>query len=178
MKITKTFIDGLLILETPKFTDERGSFQKLFNADSFKENELDTDFCELYFSISKKNTIRGMHFQRPPFDHTKLVYVSKGSIRDVVVDLRKKSETFGAFFDVELNDKDARYLYIPKGLAHGFLSLEDDTIVNYAQTSCHSKEHDSGIALDSFGFDWNTRNIIISERDKSFPGLDDFNSPF
>ncbi|MDR0824620.1 MAG: dTDP-4-dehydrorhamnose 3,5-epimerase family protein [Prevotella sp.] len=178
MKKIETFIDGLIILETNHFKDDRGSFQKLFNYDFFRENGLDTDFREFYYSISKKDVIRGMHFQLPPCDHSKLVYVSKGRIRDVVLDLRTDSKTYKQFFSIELDDAAARYLYISKGLAHGFLSLEDDTIVNYAQTSCYSKEHDSGIKFDSFGFDWQINNPIVSGRDSNFESLVNLKSNF
>lgn len=178
MNIIETPFEGLLLLETVYFTDHRGSFQKLFNYDFFNENKLDTDFKELYFSVSEKNTIRGMHFQLPPFEHTKLVYVSKGSILDVVVDLRKQSKTYKQYFDIEINDSDAKYLYIPKGFAHGFLSLKDNTIVNYAQTSCYAKDADVGIAYNSFGFDWGVESPIVSEKDINFERFENFNSPF
>jgi dTDP-4-dehydrorhamnose 3,5-epimerase len=115
MKKIETSISGLYILETVDFQDERGCFQKLYNYDFFKENDLDTDFKEFYYSVSRKDVIRGMHFQLPPFDHTKLVYVSKGKIRDVVVDLRQKSATFGMFFSLEMDERAARYLYSTGG---------------------------------------------------------------
>ena len=136
MTINKTSFEGLLVLETINFQDNRGGFQKLFNFDFFKENGLETDFKEFYYSVSQKNVVRGMHFQLPPFDHTKLVYVSKGRIKDVCLDIRKQSATYGKCFSIELDDKQGKYLYIPKGFAHGFISLEDGSIVNYAQTSC------------------------------------------
>jgi len=178
MKINETPFEGLLILETINFTDNRGSFQKLFNLEFFKENQLDNDFKEFYFSVSQKDVIRGMHFQLPPFEHTKLVYVSKGKILDVAVDLRKTSKTYMQHFCIELNDSDAKYVYIPKGFAHGFLSLEDESIVNYAQTSCYSKESDCGIAYNSFGFDWQITNPIVSSRDLTFETSNNFKSPF
>ena len=178
MKIIPTHINGLFILETTNFVDERGSFQKLFTFDFFNENGLDFNFKELYYSVSKKNVIRGMHFQIPPCEHTKLVYVSKGKILDVVLDIRKNSATYGKYFSIELNDSSGQYLYIPKGCAHGFLSHENDSIVNYAQTSVYSKECDKGILYNSFGFDWNIDSEIISERDKSFPKLLELKSPF
>lgn len=178
MKIIETSLKGLFILETDHFQDVRGSFQKLFNFNNFKENGLETDFKEFYYSVSYKNVIRGMHFQLPPYEHIKLVYVSKGKIKDVVIDLRKQSSTYKKYYSIDLNETDARYLYIPKGFAHGFLSLEDNTIVNYAQTSCYSKEHDSGIAQDSFGFDWGIVNPIISGRDLTFERLENLKSPF
>lgn len=178
MKKIETGFEELYILETVNFVDNRGAFQKLFNHDWFENNNLKTDFKEFYFSVSQKNVIRGMHFQLPPHDHVKLVYVSKGSIVDVVVDLRKKSETYGQYFSVQLNDKNARYLYIPTGFAHGFLSLEDNTIVNYAQTSCYSKEADCGIAYNSFDFDWEVVCPILSDRDLTFEKFENFKSVF
>ena len=178
MKIVETPFQGLYILETVHFQDIRGGFQKLFNYDFFKSNGLDTDFKEFYYSVSHQNVIRGMHFQLPPFEHTKVVYVSKGRILDVVVDIRKHSETYGKCFSIELDDSKAQYLYIPKGFAHGFRSLDDGTIVNYAQTSCYPKEHDCGIAQDSFGFDWGIDNPIVSGRDLTFEPFFKFQTPF
>ena len=178
MEIIKTRFEGLFVLQTVNFQDNRGRFQKLFNFDFFKENGLDYDFKEFYYSVNKKNVVRGMHFQTPPFEHTKVVYVSKGRIKDVVVDIRKDSATYGQFFDIELDDQKGQYLYIPKGFAHGFLSLEDGSVVNYAQTSCYSKDNDSGIDSLSVGYDWGVKNVIRSGRDLTFEQLSGFNSPF
>lgn len=178
MNIIDTPFDGLYILETTNFKDNRGNFQKLFNFDSFREHNLDTDFKEFYYSVSQKGVVRGMHFQVPPCDHTKLVYVSAGSIKDVVIDLRKKSHTYNQIFSLELNADDAKYLYIPKGFAHGFLSLENGTITNYAQSTCYSKEQDCGILYNSIDYNWNENNPIVSERDLSFNTLSLFKSPF
>ena len=178
MKKIATDFEGLFILETNNFQDERGGFQKLFNYDFFMENGLDYDFKEFYYSVNKLNVIRGMHFQTPPFDHTKVVYVSKGRIKDVVVDIRKTSSTYGKCFSIELDDQKGQYLYIPKGFAHGFASLEDGSIVNYAQTSCYSKENDCGIDAMSIGFDWSIANPIRSGRDLTFEKIQDYISPF
>ena len=178
MKLIETPFQGLYVLETVHFRDERGSFQKLFSFETFRELGLACDFKEFYYSVNRKHVIRGMHFQLPPFDHVKVVYVSRGRIRDVVVDLRKASPTYGRCFSIELDDEHARYLYIPKGFAHGFLSLEEGTIVNYAQTTCYSREHDSGILQDSFGFDWQEEHPIVSGRDLTFEPLAQFQSPF
>ncbi|MBO5188888.1 MAG: dTDP-4-dehydrorhamnose 3,5-epimerase family protein [Alistipes sp.] len=178
MRKIETPFEGLYVLETVHFQDERGGFQKLFNAEFFKEHGLDGDFKEFYYSVNKKHVIRGMHFQLPPFEHTKLVYVSKGRIKDVVVDLRKQSATFGQCFSIEFDEQKAQYLYIPKGFAHGFVALEEGSIVNYAQTSCYSKEHDSGILQSSIGFDWQVEHPIVSGRDLTFETLQDFQSPF
>jgi dTDP-4-dehydrorhamnose 3,5-epimerase/CDP-3, 6-dideoxy-D-glycero-D-glycero-4-hexulose-5-epimerase len=173
-----TPIAGLLLLSNSLFCDSRGCFKKVFSRDTFAELSLDTDFAELYYSVNKKDVIRGMHFQTPPMDHVKLVYVVAGEIHDVCIDLRCNSETFGKYFDCMLSGNDSNYLYIPKGIAHGFASLEDNTIVHYAQTSCYSQEHDSGIRYDSFGFSWNVCNPIVSDRDKLFPGFSDFHTEF
>ncbi len=178
MKKIATDFEGLFILETNNFQDERGGFQKLFNYDFFKENGLDCDFKEFYYSVNKINVIRGMHFQIPPYDHAKVVYVSRGRIKDVVVDLRKRQPTYGKCFSAELNDQKGQYLYIPKGFAHGFVSLEEGSIVNYAQTSCYSKEHDCGIDVMSIGFDWEVNDFIRSGRDLTFETLKAFQSPF
>lgn len=173
-----TPFEGLYILETNNFCDNRGSFQKLFNAEWFADNGLDSDFKEFYFSVSQKDVIRGMHFQLPPHEHTKLVYVSKGSILDVVVDLRKNAPTYGQHFSTVLNDTDARYLYIPVGFAHGFKALSNDTIVNYAQTSCYNNKADAGVLYSSLGFDWDCAQAIISDRDAKFVKFHDFETPF
>lgn len=178
MEIIKTPFEGLFVLQAVNFQDNRGGFQKLFNFDFFNENGLDCDFKEFYYSVNKKNVVRGMHFQMPPFDHTKVVYVSKGHIKDVVLDIRKKSATYGQCYSIDLDDQKGQYLYIPKGFAHGFVSLEDGSIVNYAQTSCYSKDHDSGIDAMQIGFDWNVEGPIRSGRDLTFVSLKEFNSPF
>jgi dTDP-4-dehydrorhamnose 3,5-epimerase len=178
MNKVETGLEGLYILETNNFIDKRGSFQKLFSFEWFTQEGLATDFKEFYFSVSQKNVIRGMHFQLPPNEHIKLVYVSKGSIIDVVVDLRKKSTTYGKAYSTKFDDTSARFFYIPVGFAHGFLTLEDETIVNYAQTSCYNKESDSGILYNSFDFIWESENPIVSERYMSFKKLEDFTSLF
>lgn len=174
----ETPFEGLYVLETVHFQDERGGFQKLFNYEFFKLNGLECDFKEFYYSVNRKHVIRGMHFQLPPYEHAKLVYVSRGRIKDVVVDIRKQSQTFGKCFSIELDEYKAQYLYIPIGFAHGFLSLEEGTIVNYAQTSSYSKEHDCGILQSSIGFDWSVENPIVSGRDLTFDTLQHFQTPF
>lgn len=178
MEIIKTAFEGLLVLQTVNFQDNRGYFQKLFNFNFFKEHDLDCDFKEFYYSVSNKHVIRGMHFQTPPADHTKVVYVSKGRIRDVVVDLRKSQPTYGKCFTIELNANDGKYLYIPKGFAHGFCSLEDGSICNYAQTSCYNRDNDCGIDSQSIDFDWHVESPILSDRDLTFPKFSEFDSPF
>ncbi|MDX9890915.1 MAG: dTDP-4-dehydrorhamnose 3,5-epimerase [Bacteroidales bacterium] len=179
MKIIDTPFSDLKIVQSEMISDSRGFFQKLFHENTFQSSALQTDFKEFYFSKSHKNVIRGLHFQLPPYEHAKLVFVSHGEILDVVLDIRKKSPTYGKIFTIPLNDSCAQALYIPVGFAHGFLSLKDHTIVNYMQTSAYDKDSDSGILYSSIPFDWNQiESPIVSERDQSLITLQQFNSPF
>ncbi|QZE13860.1 dTDP-4-dehydrorhamnose 3,5-epimerase family protein [Halosquirtibacter laminarini] len=179
MKLNKTSIDGLLLIENFQAEDNRGAFVKTFNRDDFSNNSLNVEWKESYFSISHKGTIRGMHFQNPPHDHEKLVYVAKGAIIDVVLDLRSDSNTFSQYEIFELNDRNRYSLYIPKGLAHGFMSLEDGTITVYNVSTVYAPESDNGILYNSFGYDWNgITKPIISERDLKFQPFTKFKSPF
>ena len=173
-----TSIEGLFLLSTSIFVDQRGSFKKVLSKDNFDALSLESNFVELYYSISKKDVIRGMHFQLPPMDHIKMVYTINGKILDVCLDLRSTSKTYGTYFPIILSGNDNKYLYIPKGIAHGFAALEDNTIVHYAQTTGYSEDHDFGIRYDSFGFNWNIENPIVSDRDKSFCRLADFTTVF
>ena len=178
MRLIKTDIEGLLILEPKIFEDSRGKFIKTFTDDFFKENNLDINIKETYYSISNKDVIRGMHFQTPPYDHIKIVYVPYGKITDVVLDIRKDSKTYGQYFSTELSSKNGKVLIIPQGLAHGFKSLEENTNVTYMQTTCYAPNNDGGIRFDSFGFDWKIDNPELSDRDKSFVTFKEFNTPF
>ncbi len=178
LRLLDTNISGLKILEPRVFEDTRGKFIKTFNDNFFKENGLNIKIKESYYSISHKDVLRGMHFQTPPHDHVKLVYVPYGKIRDVVLDIRKNSPTYGGIFDIELSSKNGKILIIPKGLAHGFKSLEDSTNVTYMQTSGYAPECDAGIKYNSFGYDWDLAKAEISDRDLEFDTFDKFNSPF
>lgn len=178
MNIIETKIPGLKIFEPRIFEDTRGKFIKTFNKDFFKEQNLDINIEETYYSISHADVIRGMHFQTPPYDHIKLVYVPYGKINDVVLDIRKNSPTYGKYFSLELSKENGRVIIIPKGLAHGFKSLEDNTNVTYMQTTGYAPNNDNGIRYDSFGFNWDCKNSKLSDRDLSFVGLHKFDSPF
>ena len=175
MEPENTFIEGLKLIHLKRFADNRGSFIKVFNTDLFEKNNLQTNFKESYYSVSSKNVIRGMHFQIPPFEHTKLVYVNQGTILDVVLDIRKESATYGKYFSIQLDYKTPTLVYIPVGCAHGFLSLEDNTMVTYMQTSVYHPASDKGIHYNSFGMDWNVESPILSDRDLLFPDLCDTN---
>ena len=178
MEIIQTKLAGVYVLKFLHFKDERGGFVKTFHAGTFKENGLDTDFRESYFSTSEKNVIRGMHFQLPPHEHSKLVYVTHGKVLDVVLDIRKDSATFGDYITVELSNGENNAIYISKGLAHGFCVPEDNATMVYMTSTVYNKDFDAGIKWDSFGFDWPVKNPLISERDRSFVSFKDFESPF
>lgn len=178
MIIESTPISGLRIIHLNKFLDQRGSFVKIFNEETFNQEGLETNFKESYYSVSAKNVVRGMHFQAPPFDHTKLVYLTSGRILDVVLDLRSHSKTFGQYFTVEITTANPIAIYIPIGCAHGFLSLEHNSIVTYMQSSCYNSNADFGVHYDSFGFKWPVSDAITSDRDAEFPTLKQFKTPF
>jgi dTDP-4-dehydrorhamnose 3,5-epimerase len=178
MEFIETKIEGLYLIKPNILGDARGKFIKTFHLDTFKEKGLSGDFQESFYSTSQKNVLRGMHFQTPPYDHEKLVYVPCGSILDVVLDLRKNSPTYGKSVSQHLNSENGHLFYIPKGCAHGFLSLEDNTYVTYMQTSMYAPNNDEGVHYASFGFDWGVANPIVSERDQAFVSLADFDTPF
>ena len=178
MKITDTKLAGVKIVEADTFPDNRGRFTKTFHKETFEKNGLNTRFDESFYSLNKKGVIRGMHFQTPPADHAKLVYVTAGAVTDVVVDLRKSSATYGQYISVELSQANSMMLYIPRGCAHGFVSLADDTCIVYMQETMRSAENEAGIRYDSFGMDWGVTEPILSKRDQEFPTLADFTTPF
>jgi dTDP-4-dehydrorhamnose 3,5-epimerase/CDP-3, 6-dideoxy-D-glycero-D-glycero-4-hexulose-5-epimerase len=178
MKIEKTDLEGVFIIHNFFAEDERGTFVKTFNSNDFNNNDLNFSIKESYFSVSKKNVIRGMHFQLPPHDHEKLVFVPYGSILDVIVDLRKNSSTYCKYISIELSAKNKKSIFIPRGLAHGFKSLEEDTLTVYNVSSVYNSTSDHGIRFDSFGFDWDLQNPILSKRDLQFESLEDFKYPF
>lgn len=173
-------LQGAFMIDLPIFHDIRGNFTKVFHNDWLSQINVPFQLAESYYSISKKNVLRGMHFQTPPNDHEKIVYCSHGSALDVIIDIRKSSATFGKFTAIELNSTQPNAIYIPKGFAHGFLALSDNCMMHYLVSSVHNPENDAGILYDSFGMNWPATNeeLIISERDLNFPCLSEFNNPF
>ena len=178
MKFEPTPIPGALLIEPNTFVDNRGEFVKVFHDAEFRQNGIPFHPTEEFFSISHRSVIRGMHFQLPPFAHDKLVYCLSGRILDVIVDLRKGSPTYGRHFSCELTSSNRWMLFIPVGLAHGFLCLDDASLVMYSVTTTHNPVHDCGIRWDSFGMKWPCVDPIVSARDKSFKELGCFDSPF
>jgi len=178
IKIYKTKILDCYELSFDNYSDKRGNFTKIFNNDFFYELNLNTVWKEEYITTSKKNVIRGMHFQLPPFDHEKMVIPLSGSVMDVIIDLRKKSDTYLEVVSIKLDSNKNNAMYIPKGCAHGFLSLEDHSSLLYKVTSVYNQEADSGILWSSIDFEWDIKTPILSERDKSFSKIENYNSPF
>lgn len=151
---------------------------KVFQREMFAEAGLETNFSEEYYSISKKNVIRGLHFQLPPMDHVKMVYCVHGEVLDVVLDLRVGSPTYGKHVMFELSATKGNAIYIPKGMAHGFLALREESIMVYSVTSIYSPSHDAGILWNSAKISWPITKVELSDRDHNFPMLENFDSPF
>jgi len=178
MNIITTEFQDLFVMEYASYKDNRGEFVKTIHEESFVARGLEWKFTESFYSVSNKNVIRGMHYQIPPADHAKLVYVVTGSITDVALDIRKDSRTFGQFFAIMLSEQNRRGIYIGSGFAHGFLALEDRTTVEYHTSTSQNKALEGGIRYDSFGYDWPIENPILSARDEAFDALNDIISPF
>ncbi|MDI9363519.1 MAG: dTDP-4-dehydrorhamnose 3,5-epimerase family protein [Flavobacterium sp.] len=178
MNILSTDFRDLFVLELLSFKDTRGEFVKTIHAETYTASRLDYNFTESFYSVSNKNVIRGMHFQVPPQDHNKLVYVVKGKIIDVILDLRANEATFGQFYTVELSEVNRKAVYIGKGFAHGFLSLQDDTIVEYHTSTSQNRACEAGLLWSSFGYQWPVETPITSARDAAFESFQNFKSPF
>lgn len=178
MEFVETNISGAFIIKFNLVQDERGKFIKTFHKDEFNKRGLINNFAESYFSTSKKNVIRGMHFQVPPFDHAKFVYLINGKVEDVLLDIRRSSPTYGKVFSTELTEENNFGIYIPSGVAHGFSVKNELATMVYMVTTVYSKEGDSGIHYNSFGYDWKIPDPLLSSRDRSFNNFSDFISPF
>jgi dTDP-4-dehydrorhamnose 3,5-epimerase len=177
MKV-ENLINGAKVITLPSSQDARGEFIKSFHETSLVKHGIDFTLRESYYSFSKKDVIRGMHFQLPPYDHCKIVFCPVGAILDVMVDLRKDSPTYRQALAYELSAENHKALYIPEGFAHGFKSLTDGAMTYYLVSSEYNKEHDTGIRYDSIGFDWGVSEPVLSARDLSFVGMGEFESPF
>lgn len=169
MTISKTPIDGLLILEPKKFGDDRGYFFESFNQEVFDEATSEKyEFVQDNQSFSQKGVLRGLHFQKPPFAQGKLVRVIQGRVLDIAVDIRKESTTYGQYYAIELSEKNNLQFWVPPGFAHGFLTLEDDTIFSYKCTNYYSPENEGAIIWNDQDININWKEIpsMISEKDK------------
>ena len=178
MKINKTFIEDLLIIEPQLFKDDRGFFYESYN-----KNNLDINivFVQDNESKSYKGVIRGLHFQAPPFEQTKLVRCVSGNILDVAVDLRTNSKTYGKSFSIELSSENNKQLFVPKGFAHGFQVLSEIAIVNYKVDDYYNPDSDSGLIWNDkdLSIDWNLDlKPILSVKDLKLISFKELKSPF
>jgi|TARA_B110000114_G_scaffold48780_1_gene51717 dTDP-4-dehydrorhamnose 3,5-epimerase len=180
MKVVETTIGGLVIIEPKIHEDERGYFFESWNNRKFNELVANVNFVQDNQSCSSKNTLRGLHFQNPPHAQGKLVRVISGSILDVAVDIRKSSPTYGKHFSVLLSKENNKMFYIPPGFAHGFLALEDDTIMSYKCTEDYNKESEGSLFWDDkdLNIDWSITNPLISEKDDKAESFKSFISLF
>jgi len=171
----KLDIDGIVLVKAKVFKDERGFFIENYKYSEFKKNGIDCNFVQDNHSVSVKNVIRGLHFQKPPFEQAKLVRCLKGEIFDVAVDLRKKSPTYLKWRGVVLSEKNCYLLFIPKGFAHGFKVLSDFADVYYKCDNEYFPEYDGGIRYDDpdININWGIDSPVVSEKDLKLPFLKD-----
>ncbi|KKR87190.1 dTDP-4-dehydrorhamnose 3,5-epimerase [Candidatus Gottesmanbacteria bacterium RIFCSPHIGHO2_01_FULL_46_14] len=175
MKFIKTPLSGAYIIETEKREDDRGFFARTWDRSEFKTHGVKTDFVQSSMSYTKqRGTLRGMHYQKSPNDEGKLMYITKGRIYDVIIDLRKNSATYKKWFSTELSDDSCKGLYIPEGFAHGFITLTSDVEVRYMMTAFYKQESRAGVRYDdpAFGIRWPIEITKISEKDAHFPNYD------
>lgn len=174
MKKIETKLQDAYILEPTVYGDHRGFFLESYNQETLKELGIDIEFIQDNHSLSETvGTLRGMHYQLAPKAQTKLVRVTRGSIYDVIVDIRNGSPTYGQWQGFILSAENKRQLLVPKGFAHGFCTITANTEVQYKVDELYSPEHDCGIAWDDveLGVDWPTTNVILSEKDTKHPTL-------
>jgi len=174
----ETLLAGCYIVQPQAVEDARGRFIKVFHAETFAAIGLPTEFPEVFYSVSQRNVVRGLHFQTPPAEQGKLVHCTAGRILDAVIDLRVGSPTQGRHILLELDAETAHLLYIPPGIAHGFRTLSDSATVVYHATHAHVPACDHGILWNSAGIDWGITDPLLSERDRLHPRFADFASPF
>ena len=175
IKVEKTIINDINIFYPTIFNDDRGYFFESYNKKDFNNLISDISFVQDNESKSKFGVLRGFHYQKSPFEQSKLVRVLKGEIQDVVVDLRTKSQTYKKHVSIILNEDNKKQVYIPKGCAHAFLTLSDEAIINYKVDNYHNTEYDSGVRFDDpiINVKWklNLSEIKLSEKDKKLPFL-------
>ncbi len=178
MKFIDTPLEGAYLIELEKREDERGFFARAFCVNEFEAYNLDRNIVQINDSLSKeKGTLRGMHYQLAPKAETKIVRCIKGALYDVILDLRPGSKTFGKSFGHELSAENRKMMYVPKGFAHGFITLEEDTEAFYLATAFYSAEHERGVRYNdpAFNIQWPIEPLVVSDKDKSHP---DFNESY
>lgn len=182
MDVLTTGIDGVLIIKPRVFKDNRGYFFESFNKREFEQKVGKVNFVQDNESMSTRGVMRGLHFQKPPYTQAKLVRCVVGRVIDVAVDIRKGSPTFGCHVSVELSEDNHQQFFIPRGFAHGFAVLSDVAVFQYKCDNYYNPESEGGVQIDdeSLGIDWRMKleDIILSEKDKKYPKLEEFDSPF
>ncbi len=183
MQLEPLELDSVFLMKPRRFEDERGVFFETYRRAVFAEHGLDLDFIQDNFSRSTHpGTVRGLHFQTPPHAQAKLVRCVRGAIRDVAVDLRAGSPTFGRHVAVELSAANGHALFVPAGFAHGFATLEPDCEVAYKVDAYYAPDHDAGLIWNdpALGIDWGVddADAVLSPKDRALPGWADFETPF
>jgi len=182
MKFIKTEIEGLTIIEPNVFGDERGYFLESYNQKKFEEVVGKNSFVQDNESKSSKAVLRGLHFQKPPFEQAKLVRCIEGKVLDIAVDIRKNSKTYGQHIAVLLSGDNKRQLFVPRGFAHGFLVLSDNATFAYKVDNTYAPEFDAGIRWNDkeLNIKWGMEDseIVNSAKDAELPFLSEFESPF
>ncbi|MCD6067839.1 MAG: dTDP-4-dehydrorhamnose 3,5-epimerase [Bacteroidetes bacterium] len=180
MEFIETAIKDLFVIQPKVFEDDRGYFFESYTQRSFLEKNIAANFVQDNQSLSQKGVLRGLHFQAPPFAQGKLVRVLKGAVLDVAVDIRKNSPTYGKHVAIELNEKNRTMLWVPEGFAHGFSTLEDNTIFVYKCTNYYNKASEGCVSYcdKDLQIDWKTDKPQLSQKDLEGTPFRDFVSPF
>jgi dTDP-4-dehydrorhamnose 3,5-epimerase len=180
MVFTETPLKGAYVIDPKVFGDERGYFFESYRKSWFEEAGIHVTFVQDNQSLSNKGILRGLHFQKPPHAQGKLVRVISGSVLDVIVDLRKDSQTYGHHFTAELNGENKRMLWIPAGFGHGFATLQDQTVFCYKCTNVYNPESEGGLMWNdpALGIDWGIQDPKLSEKDTFYDSFERFDSPF
>lgn len=176
MKVEETHLSGCFVIEPQVFGDDRGYFFESFNQKAFEEKTgLEISFVQDNQSMSQRGVLRGLHFQKGEFAQAKLVRVIKGKVLDVVVDVRPNSSTYGQSFSIILSEENQKQLFVPRGFAHGFSVLEDNTIFSYKCDNYYNKASEGGIIFNDkeLNIDWmlNDDEVQLSEKDKELPSF-------
>ena len=182
MNLIKTKFEGLFVLKPTVYEDHRGYFMESYNHNKINKLLGNINFVQDNESISSRGVLRGLHFQNPPYTQTKLVRCLKGSVLDVVLDLRKKSKTYGIFETILLTEKNKKQLFIPNGFAHGFVVLSETAIFSYKVDNYYNPGSESGVLWNDLdlNIDWKIcrKEIIVSKKDKSLPSFNNLINPF
>ena len=180
MKVTKTEIPGLLVVQPDVFTDSRGFFFESYNKKRYEEISIPNNFVQDNISKSKRGTVRGLHYQVGEFAQGKLCQVIEGEVLDVAVDIRFGSPTFGKYFSLNLNSELKNQLWIPTGFAHGFSVLSDEAIFSYKCSNYYSKEHERSIIYNDadLNIDWKVEKPIVSDKDLKAPQFKSIDKDF